>query len=55
MQQSLVQCTLQIPLGLSPVYSDTTQLDIELNCVAINTLTNAEQLSPTVADDRQRF
>ena len=37
-------------LNLRPVYSDTTQLDVELSCVAIDTLIDATQLSPTIGN-----
>ena len=40
---------------LRPIYSDTTQLDVELSsvelsCVAIDTLTDATQLSPAIGN-----
>ena len=37
-------------VALRPVYSDTTQLDVELSCVVIDTLTDATQLSPAIGN-----
>ena len=36
-----------------PVYSDATQLDVDLSCVAIDTLTVWHRRNSTVNDDRQ--
>ena len=57
-----VSVTLNDPIYfnlLRPPFTATqlssTRRRVELSCVAIDTLTDATQLSPTVADDGRRF